>query len=90
MNATKYNHGLHATAALIKFLFYIGRSWTCDRNSRDNSPHRCFAEKYDSEGFHRRREIDERGELDDLAKGQLAPSLHRIWPKSKVGDWKNQ
>jgi hypothetical protein len=71
-------------------LKHIGRSWTCTRNPRDNTPHDCFVTDYNPVGKDARGPImgkkDDSFDKYDLA---VAQAVCRVWPAARTKDWKD-
>ncbi|KAI4781333.1 hypothetical protein E4T52_03715 [Aureobasidium sp. EXF-3400] len=77
--------------SLVDILTYIGRSWTCIRNDRDDRPHECFVSEYDHEETLDREYVEEHDTLsssmDDVMTAQ---AVYRVWPEAERGDWKKK
>jgi hypothetical protein len=69
-------------------LRYIGRSWTCMRNPRDDRPHDCFVAEYSpTDRLERDRVMENDVPLSqyDLA---IRQAICRVWPAASTTDWK--
>ncbi|KEQ95238.1 hypothetical protein AUEXF2481DRAFT_210415 [Aureobasidium subglaciale EXF-2481] len=73
---------------LTDVLSYIGRSWYCTRNTRDDKLHECFVTERDPEEKLDREWMDEH-DKDPMLEGVVfAQSVRRLWPAAKTKDWK--
>lgn len=73
---------------LRDLLAYIGRSWVCTRNERDDRPHECFVSEYDDAEYKIDREyIEVHNEYPKLKNAVIAQAIYRIWPAAERGNW---
>lgn len=82
--------GWGSSYSLIKLLQYIGHSWTCTGTLRDDRPHECAVEEYDQEDQLDRKDLEESGELAEIADTHITAALHRVWPESRNGSWRDK
>ncbi|CAD0109490.1 unnamed protein product [Aureobasidium uvarum] len=71
-------------------LKYIGRSWICTRNPRDDRPHDFTAAEYNPKAKVERAEALERQYAPKVFDSVVAQSVCRVWPAAKSGDWKKE
>jgi hypothetical protein len=83
-------HGEYTTSTLINVLRYIARSWVCDRSLRDDEPHQCYLEEYDTQDILDREEAEEHEELPSLGNSRYAQAFCKLWPKGRERDWKKE
>lgn len=73
---------------LRDLLAYIGRSWICTRNERDDRPHMCFVREYDDPKYNIDREyIEAYNEYPRLKNPAIAQAIYRVWPAAEKENW---
>lgn len=70
---------------------YIGRSWVCTRNPRDDRSNDCFIDAWDSEDLSAKEDWFAGPESlgPEVLEGPLATIIGRIWPESQDGEFKD-
>lgn len=68
-----------STFKLIQWLQYLGRSWTCTPETRDDMCDQC-----------RIVDIDELGEVDEEIRTRFSRLLPKAWQGADGNDWKTQ
>ncbi|KAK6008119.1 hypothetical protein QM012_000022 [Aureobasidium pullulans] len=77
--------------ALRDLFTYIGRSWTCIRNERDDRPHDCYISEYDPKDKLDREYIETWNSYSDKMEDSIiSQALYRVWPAARAGDWKQE
>jgi hypothetical protein len=84
-----FSPGFRAPDTHLEYVLrYIGRSWTCIRNPRDDRPHDCFITEYNpADKLERERvmENDVPFSQYDLATKE---AICHVWPAASTTDWK--
>lgn len=88
VDAPKECGGYESWYKMINIFQYIGRSWTCDRNVRDDAPHQCFVTAYHSQDECSRKWLEDEGDMDHAARTHFSHLLWSIWPEAADRDWK--
>ena len=70
----------------IKLLAYVARSYDCTRNLRDDRPHPCFIEEYQSHSYQRSR-LEEDDVFHERVDEYFMPILQKVWPGVEGRDW---
>lgn len=73
---------------LSHLISYIGRSWVCTRNERDDRPHECFVSDYDDPVYKRILEcLPSLLGYPKIENSVIAQAIYRVWPAAEGGNW---
>ncbi|CAD0099832.1 unnamed protein product [Aureobasidium mustum] len=69
-------------------LAYIGRSWTCVRNDRDDRLHECSICEYDIREKLDREYKEDENSFFKIDNSTILEAVCRVWPAARNMDWK--
>ncbi|THW57175.1 hypothetical protein D6D20_08182 [Aureobasidium pullulans] len=82
--------GFSSTSKLVQWLQYLGRSWTCTPETRDDMCYKCRIVEYDNEEKLDRDDIDELGHVDEEIRTRFSRLLPKAWQGTDGDGWKTQ